>query len=332
MRLVHRRLRETDFDAVYKAWFERNGPDHPDVPQVIAEWKAIIRYPAVVSTFVEQVDGTTRIPRAHASAVFVTEDYAEYVTNVLPPYLNTHLIRPLPNGAQPLLPVDQMERAQRSGGLNALVSHAGWNTPDLDPHGNALVQDYLFRSFALRYRGYVVKNLLFQVIGTELSALAVGMGFRVIRDYDEWYREREGELPQHLRPYLLRITREEALKLPVTWAGQAFVQTKPRIGFSALEREMLEYAIEGLADNEIADAACVSLQTIRHRWNCVFKRVKNMAPELLPDEPEADGKRGREKRTAVVRYVSEYPEELRAPLNLEICETNTMPFPFPRSA
>ncbi len=311
MDLEQRKLKPSDFHSVHEFWFQLYGRDHPDAEQMRQEWELIIHYPALVSIIIEEVRLHNRIARGYAAAVFVTDDYVRYVKEELPPYSNTHLLQPLPNGAEPLLAKSDIGAAQASGGLNALVAYLDWCTDELSLEDKAFVQDYLFRAFARIYRGYLIKNFVMQVIVPERHALAIAGGFTTYRDYAEWIQGAPMPIVLHQRPYLVGLTRDEALNRPVSSASQAFMVARPRFGFTEREREMLELALEGASDQECASTMCVSISTVHVRWKNIIDKVSIVEPRLLPPSGDREGGRGPEKRSRLLRYLHEHLEELR---------------------
>ena len=80
--------------------------------------------------------------------------------------------------------------------------------------------------------------------------------------------------------------------------------------FRAREQQLLQRALLGETDTEIADVLGLAPDTVKARWRTIYERVSEHAPELLPQEA-GDLKRGAEKRRRLLHYLRHHPEELR---------------------
>jgi hypothetical protein len=90
------------------------------------------------------------------------------------------------------------------------------------------------------------------------------------------------------------------------------VWTPPRFRFTPAERALLGVALSGGTDRDLAHALGLALATVKSRWRHIYDRVGAVEPELLPERPEGDGRRGGEKRRPLVEYVRQHLEELRS--------------------
>ena len=88
-----------------------------------------------------------------------------------------------------------------------------------------------------------------------------------------------------------------------------FVYTPPRIFFDRRDQEVLQLALSGAPDEEIANNLGVGQPAIAKRWLRIYDRVGRRLPNLLPATP--GGKRGAEKRRLLLRYLQDHLEELR---------------------
>jgi DNA-binding CsgD family transcriptional regulator len=89
-------------------------------------------------------------------------------------------------------------------------------------------------------------------------------------------------------------------------------RTPPRFGFSLGEKDVLQRALLGATDTEVAEDLHISLETVRKRWRSIFERVAaREEPKILPPANVDDLKRGPEKRGAVLQYIDAHLEELR---------------------
>ena len=79
------------------------------------------------------------------------------------------------------------------------------------------------------------------------------------------------------------------------------------------EQQLLQRALLGETDSEIAALLRLAPDTVKTRWRTIFERVAGCAPDLLPsaDAGQAAPRRGVEKRRLLLRYLRDHPEELR---------------------
>jgi hypothetical protein len=74
------------------------------------------------------------------------------------------------------------------------------------------------------------------------------------------------------------------------------------------EQALLNAALAGATDADLATSLGVSLSAIKARWRSIFARFAELAPDY--ESAERDG-RGPQKRHHVLRYLRDHPEELR---------------------
>lgn len=88
-----------------------------------------------------------------------------------------------------------------------------------------------------------------------------------------------------------------------------------KAGFSPGEQRVLLAALEGRTDEELATDLAISPWTVKNTWRSIFARAGRQLPHVLPNRAEidsdADTRRGKEKRTRLLAYVRDHPEELR---------------------
>ncbi|MBV9851849.1 MAG: hypothetical protein JO250_19450 [Armatimonadetes bacterium] len=171
----------------------------------------------------------------------------------------------------------------------------------------------MHRAFLNRLRGYNIKEIVAEATGEWALRRIRAAGFHLRCDYAAHYRDK---LPcPETRPFLVGVTREDAIEGEGSLVSHVFVHTPPRLGLRAQEKEMLRRALNGDTDEVIADALSAALPTVKSWWQRVYQRVEAVAPAALPgreDEGTA-GARGKEKRRLLLNYLRDHPEELRLP-------------------
>jgi DNA-binding CsgD family transcriptional regulator len=156
-------------------------------------------------------------------------------------------------------------------------------------------------------RGYNLRTLTGHVRYRSQVSSGIQAGTTLLRP-ERLAPGSEDELPL---PALLHV---ERTRVPVaSWIGGAFVWSQPRFRFSPAEQRSLMLALRGLSDDEIATECGISRSTVKKRWDSIFGRVAEAEPEMF-DTPSAERsapRRGREKRSVLLQYLSTHPEELR---------------------
>jgi hypothetical protein len=105
-----------------------------------------------------------------------------------------------------------------------------------------------------------------------------------------------------------------------SWLGALFDYHPPRCGFSASEQRMLQAALGGGTDQELAQELGVSLPSVKKMWLSIYRRAKENIPEVNSDHPKPDTevtRRGKEKRRHLLTYLRKHPEELK-PVSLKL--------------
>jgi DNA-binding CsgD family transcriptional regulator len=310
MNLTYREARDEEFEEFYRACYLSFGYGDGPRANVQREWSVLRARAYHLSLLVEDQD---RCPAdravAFAQAVFVTDDFARYARREMPPYVNVHVTSRLPDGSWPLLDYSGVAAGNSGPGLNALISHWGWAQQLLTEAESLTVRDFLRRSFIQYHGGYNLKEVLMEVVGTRNRDMAVKAGYELRRDYQDYYRSNPPIPPSDFRPFLLGLTRPEALEEEGSDASYLFVYNPPIFRFNRREEDLLLRASRGEADEEIASTLNRGLSTIKARWQTIFDKVAAKNPKLLPLSGE--GTRGLEKRSRLLRYLQSHMEELR---------------------
>ena len=125
--------------------------------------------------------------------------------------------------------------------------------------------NHLFMSTLMELvRGYRLKELYFQtpVAEAALAVLQWGAGI-VTKDglRNSFSREEIQEIVK--QPYVLVMNVELASTRFGSWASSLFVLREPEIGFSRSAQRLLEEALRGATDDELARELEVSLSTVK---------------------------------------------------------------------
>jgi hypothetical protein len=124
-----------------------------------------------------------------------------------------------------------------------------------------------------------------------------GGGLTLRSDYAQFFGSPAVE-PTVERPFLMSIQREEGLRRPgLRWSAM-FVDHPARLGLRSIHRELLERALVGETDEEIARSLCLSTPTVKWRWRQIYDGVEDRLPDLYRAWGEGVRARGYSRRGA----------------------------------
>ncbi|MCW3098635.1 MAG: hypothetical protein JWL77_4253 [Chthonomonadaceae bacterium] len=319
MELTFRAACMDDFEAVYACCYSTFGFSDQFKAEVKVEWETFRQYANALSVIVEDLDrqAEDRVVGC-TEAVFIANSFAEHAKTGQRPFLNKQIAELTRCGRSPLLDMVGIRKAQTGEGITLYVPYVGWREQVLSAEEAWKVREYMNRVLNYLGLGYYYREMMIEVAGEDSKNRGLAAGFYVRTDYAPFYRasqERPGragaaEPPAPgLQPYLLSITRAEAFRHDGSLVSHSFIYSKPRLGFTLVEQELLCWAMQGRGDDEIAPYVHVSKEAIKKRWDRIFAKVEEHLPSLLPSH--GDGKRGPEKRGTLLVYLRDHPEELR---------------------
>ena len=247
--------------------------------------------------------------------IFVTDEFCSEARSTLRPYFSVELARRYCSRRLPVLNREQIARANADAGLNVIVCFEG-SAHD----GFSLEQVFAVRakqSDALRLglSGYRIKEFLAYPVGEDALRWMLNAGARIRRHNSNHFRNSMvlGPLLSQ-QPYLVGLTKKEALAHPGSSVADLFIYTPPRFLFSRSQRVLLQHALRGETCDTLATSLSVSRWTVKKRWHAIYERVADVDSELLPS-PIADGpassSRGTERRRHLLNYLRQHLEELR---------------------
>lgn len=248
---------------------------------------------------------------AVGAGVYVTDAFAEYLKTDSPPFLAANLVRALEETPMPLLDARAIREANARGGVNACVLHYGF--PGVPAHvlPDRRIHEKHFEAYHHFHPWVNAREVLREMQGEAWRDWMLAAGARIRRDYAE--HDAAHPEPPHRRRWLVGMTRAEAAENEGTRLSAVFLHAPPRLGLSAPQQEMLRRAADGETDEELAESLCLTLSAVKKRWAAVYRRVETVMPGLLPPGGEASGRRGAERRRALLHYLRGHPEELYGP-------------------
>jgi hypothetical protein len=249
------------------------------------------------------------------AVVFVNDEFCSKARSTLPPYLSVDLARRYLSHQLPVLDRKQLARANAGDGLNVVMCFEGWIQHGFSPDQLIAIREKQNEAFHLILRGYRIKEFLADPVGWETAQWMLDGGARLRRDYSTHFRKHcLTELESSQRPFLVGLTKEEALAHPGGNIAGLFVYTPPRFHFSRSQRVLLHHALMGETCEQLATSLSLSIWTVKKRWHDIYERVTDIDNELLPPLVAygADvSSRGMERRRHLLNYLRQHLEELR---------------------
>jgi hypothetical protein len=281
-------------------------------------WCALLRRESIISAVVEDLERNDR-DRALALgvSVFVTDEFLRRVKT--PPlfWIGPELIRHILQNNSPILDSAAIRRANSGEGLNSFVWEADIRSTEKTEF--LAVATKLGQAFVELHAGFMIKEAIAQHPCGRMFRLAVQFGGWFLQSPSGEYvqlRHPEAEESVH-GPFVLGLTRELAREHPGSWLSTIFDYRSPRCFFTRAEQRLLNSALSGRTDEEIADVLAVSLSAVKKCWQSAYARVSLGIPELLPADScdlLCGSGRGAEKRRRLLAYLQSHPEELRPAL------------------
>lgn len=311
------RTRPAQIDEI-PSLFERFGQGfayreeiRPHVPRI---WQQLVLEERLIVNVFEDLDQSSTPAIALEVRAFVTPSFFNSHLAGQQPYAGNRLIEAILAGHDPVLTRAQMKQAHRGEGLYCLMLN--------DPIGRTeftdqeLAQVDLAWTLELGNLSYVnLKETALELYGDALLSLAGHCGTLLRNDFAEFWETHGSEIGSEHRPYIVGMNREEATWNRGSHMAQLFARRWPRLTLTRPQQELLQFAILGQTDQELADSLYISLSAVKKRWTAIYASADAALPGLFPAASfSEDMARGTEKRRYLLNYLREHREELE-PLN-----------------
>ena len=180
------------------------------------------------------------------ASVFVTDKFCREARSTLPPNLGIQVARHYLSCELPVLNREQIARANASDGLNVMMCFVGSECDRLSREQILAVREKQSEAFHLALSGYRMKEFLADPIGEEALQWMLGAGARLRRDYSAYFKKNRVLIPESSqRPWLVGLTKKEALAHSGSQFGSLFIYTTPRFHFNRSEQMLLRRALTG---------------------------------------------------------------------------------------
>ena len=165
------------------------------------------------------------------------------------------------------------------------------------------------------FREFKLFEMMIEAHSAKIIKELVRVGFVVVNDYKEWWNENDGK--REVCPLLMTINRQQAEETKDYNTMRMFYSGEPKFGFKVLEREVIEAALQGKTDADIAAILSIGQSTLKKRWGSIYDKALEIFDEDMDPEHKMKGlgssakERAKEKRRTLVEYVRAHREELR---------------------
>lgn len=239
---------------------------------------------------------------ATGASVFISDITADaYLTQPTPFFAAQLMARLLAGEPDVILGTKEIARGNAGTGLNLFV--LGF-THRYGADGSPILRPLLARAiehFVYAHRGYRLRRML-REDPYPIADVLVASGMTVAHDFAAVGRKvliAEPSAATHI--------------FPSSTVSMLFNYSQPQVLYSNAERRLLDLAVDGLTDGEIAAELDVSANTIKQTWRSIYERTLRKVPLALGGAGQAalDGVRGQEKRRHLLTYLRDHPQELR---------------------
>lgn len=239
---------------------------------------------------------------ATGASVFISDQVADAYLAAPTPFFAAQLMaRILAGEPDVVLNVREIARGNTGAGLNLFVlgfthRYGAEEPPTLRPLLARAIEHFVYA-----HRGYRLRRML-REDPYPIADVLVASGMTVAHDFADIGR-------------MVLIAEPSAAThmFPSSTISMLFNYSAPQVLYSNAERRLLDLAVDGLSDSEIATELDVSANTIKQTWRSVYERTLRKVPLALgaAGQSPLDGVRGQEKRRHLLAYLRDHPQELR---------------------
>jgi hypothetical protein len=275
----------------------RSGAEFVSASDVLPAWKWLLRQRGFAGVVVESSSGN--YIAACGAVIFVTSEWVDQELQTPRPGLNARLIAGVvQEGGKPIMTWDGVARANAEGKLDPVMLLGNWRTDLLTPTEASEAKMHLAVSFFELHRGYGINRLITEAVDSaDLAYLGYHPAWKVVSTFEKWFAENPDT----------SFNRDRAIGL-VSYQA-LFRHHRPALGLDDNAQTLLLSALRYTSDKEIARDLYISESAVRWRWARLFAHLENIRPDLV--DPHTGSKRGAVKRSRILAYVRENPEELR---------------------
>jgi|GEM_PF-1014030 len=247
---------------------------------------------------------------AFRNCVFVTAEFRHEYCAAPHPQVAATIWQRVLDGDSPLLDYNAIALANANHELNMLITH--WVVRERDPMHpeTTAVLALVASAWQYAHAGYHVDHLTaYEVFGPEAQMVMKNIGYQQHELVDTDGSPLSENPTQSSVFYWAPGSEHFGSGALVPLAS--FACPAPQFKFSASQQRLLRQALDGRSDKEIAEELGIRHDTIRHRWESIYRRVEETDQSVLPAAPPTDGKRGAARRHVLLEYLRQHLEEVR---------------------
>ena len=112
-------------------------------------------------------------------------------------------------------------------------------------------------------------------------------------------------------PYLIGMTRTQALdpSLEGRLIRNLFLYNPPCCAFTPADQKLLQLALTGMSETQLAEQLGISKETVKSRWDSIYSHIPlNLEDELFGERNQI------QKSRALLNWLRNHPEEIRPTL------------------
>jgi len=283
------------------------GDEHLGRTRALECWRWLIRQRSFIGVSIRQ--SADPIIYCCGFSVFVQRSFAQAERLNPAPGLNGRILRSIAEGSPVALTLDQVAADNAAGCLHEIILYANWRRDLCTARTLAEVQTQLPLSYLQTHNGYRMQHLMVEATDAiDCAFFEAVVTWRLVTRYEPYFAQHP-QSPYSRDRLLGEVTLESVLAESGSVAMPLFVPATPILGLSDGLQQLALAALEGLSDVEIARRLHVSLAAVRWRWAQLFNRVSEQRPDVVT--PQFARTRGPEKRSRLLRFLREHPEELR---------------------
>jgi DNA-binding CsgD family transcriptional regulator len=292
-------------------------PDH--LRHLSAFWNYVLSEQIALSSVVED-HGRPSHQRivGFEMSLFIKDEYLAESHAHPPAHMALQVLERWRQGRRVFLNPREIARQNSQRGLNALVLHFGYEQQGMHPEEALKIRLKLSESFLNSLHGYQINEILREVYSAEEKQSLSRSGFVLRRDHRG--QDPSGSYPEPSKTFcLFGINREEGKQCDQNNAlAQLFHCPAGRFSFSPRQKHVLQLALQGRSDSEIASRLQLSLWTVKKRWQGIYEKVQAVDPDLLtpPEELSELEKEAMLRRPYLLDYLRNHREEIRPSLPL----------------
>ena len=277
-------------------------------------WKFLLKNRMGLSSVVEDLE---RPPGkricAFGMSVFTPDEFVEKARSALAPPLSRRVFESWLKGQRVFLNRKEIAAHNSKGGLNLVVLHYGMEQKPMEEF--IALNGKFIESFFYLHSGYQIKEFLTENFTPEDTAITLSHSLFIRRTFPEYGTGGEKIFPHTL----VGARREELNSREKMFAFALLLRAQPpRFNFSQGEKDVLERALLGETDQEIARSLHYTVWAVKKRWQGIYEKVGKTNAALFASKDPGGSEENQkvERRRFLLDYLRTHLEEVRPTLKV----------------